>query len=45
MTPVEILTNSAIYCGVFLMVIGCLMLLYMLFSLFFSVGYGDDNDL
>lgn len=41
MTPTEILTNSAIYCGVFLMVMGCLLLLYMLFGLFFTIQYEE----
>ena len=44
MTPIEILTNVAIYCGIFFMIMGCLTVGYVLFNIFFTISYGDDYD-
>lgn len=44
MTPIEILTTVAIYCGIFFMIMGCLTVVYVLFNIFFTISYGDDYD-
>ena len=42
MAPIEMLNTTAIYCGVFLMVMSCLLLVYMLVTLLFTIRYGEE---
>ncbi len=41
MTPEQVLITCALYCGSFLIVIGCLLITYMICSMFMSFEGGE----